>query len=124
MDIMFFLIMIVFIGVCLYFDYRESKKGRHKNRYKLFAFRTVIITILIILTFQLYGNQVTIKNGLVETHYYKPDGVTIDYVTQDPVEETIPLSRELAVIFLMFTLYVTYWISDTFTTQKSQSFGG
>lgn len=124
MDIMFFIFMIVIAGIFLYFDYKESLKGRHKNRYKLFAFRTIIITVMILLTFQLFGNQVTYNNGILETHHYKADNVTLDYITKDPVTTPIPFSRELAVIFLMLVLYLTYWISDTFNTNKSQSFGG
>lgn len=124
MDIMFFIFMIVIAGIFLFFDYKESKKGRHKNRYKLFAFRTIIITVMILLTFQLFGNQVTYNDGITETHYYKADNVTLDYITKDPIKTTIPFSRELAVIFLMLVLYLTYWISDTFNTNKSQSFGG
>lgn len=122
MEIIFFILMLFIAGIFLYFDYKESSKGRYKSRFKLLAFKSVIITILIILTFQLYGNQVTYSTGVIEKQYYKADNVTLDYITKDPVLKPIPLSKELATIFLMLTLYMTYWISDTFTTQKRQRF--
>lgn len=114
MDILYFVRLILFALLFVYFDYLESRKGKYRNKYKILAFRSVVTTVVIILTFQLWQQNVTIDNGHYEVYTYKADNVTIDKIEIVPNTQVIPLNDLAKTVFLLLTLYMVYWLTAVF----------
>lgn len=114
MDILYFVGLIIFALAFVYFDYAESRKGKYRNRYKVLAFRSVVLTIVVVLTFQLWQQNVTIEKGHYEVYTYKADNITIDKIEIVPNTQVIPLNDLAKTIFMLLMLYMVYWITAVF----------
>ena len=106
--------LVGLILLMIFFETKELQRKQFKRPFKVLAFRAVIITILILLTFNLKAGNVVYETGSLTTPTYDNSTGRLIDVDSQIVYSAIPLYQELSIIGFALMIFYAYRIASTF----------